>query len=49
MGKNLPSELLKHIKAVACLYETTHEGTFTFQYFILQWLALFAKIFLLRN
>lgn len=49
MGKNLPFDLLKRIKAAACLFETTHEGAFTFQHFILQWLALFAKIILLRK
>lgn len=29
MGKNLPFELLKHIKAATSLFETTHEGAFT--------------------
>lgn len=48
MGKNLLFDL-KHIKAAACLFEGTHEGAFTFQHFIVQWLSLFAKIVLLRN
>lgn len=46
-GKTCPLILNTLKLLLACVKQ--HEGAFTFQHFILQWLSLFAKIVQLRN
>lgn len=45
-GKSCP---LNSLNALKLLLETTHEGAFTFQHFIIHWFTLFAKIIMLKN